>query len=116
MSFASDMRRIANKIGADMETTGKAVKIEVFRRAILGTRVHTGRARGNWQTTEDSPSTSTLERFDPSGDKALSDTQNASGIGVTYLTNNLPYIGKLEELDGMVVSAVADVRRILKRA
>jgi hypothetical protein len=117
MSFENDMARIIKNIGVTADQFGRAVKIEVFSRAILGTRVDTGRARGNWQVTEDAPAGGILERRDPSGAVGISEISTVKGVGVSYLTNNLPYIKKLEELDGMVHNAVVDVEQeMIKKA
>jgi len=122
MSFKTDMERIAKNIGSDLSDLAKAVKIEVFRRAIMNTRVDTGRAKGNWQMTEGKPAIGNIENFDPSAlgqisDKALTELdQTVQGISVSYLTNNLPYIQKLEELDAMVAIAVLQLTEIIQES
>ena len=69
MSFESDMRKIAAKIGGNTEQLGRAVKIELFSGVIRDTRVDTGRLRGNWQTSESAPKTGELDRLDKEGSK-----------------------------------------------
>lgn len=111
MSFASDMQKIIDKTSMKLESLGKAVKVETFNGVIRDTRVDTGRARGNWQTSEEIPITSTIDRLDPAGGAAMSDVRTTSqGISLTYLTNNLPYIEVLEEKDAM---AAKNVQRVV---
>lgn len=109
------MKKISRKIGADLEDTAKVIKLSLFSDVIKNTRVDEGTARGNWQATDDSPATGTLATTDKNGDRTISAADDAiSGIGVSYLTNNLPYIKKLEELDGMADKAVARIQRTIK--
>ena len=115
MTFKADMGRISQKIGASLDEAGVAIKFELFRGVVEDTRVKTGRARGNWQLTQDAPAEGELDKLDPSGNATISDiSQKIKGIGNTYLTNNLPYIKKLEELDGMVAKNVARLQRIIR--
>ena len=82
----------------EMDQQVRAIILALFRSVILGTPVDKGRARGNWQTTVGAPAVGTLDTHDPSGAGSVADvTANSGGSGVvTWLTNNLPYIGKLE--------------------
>jgi hypothetical protein len=129
MTFETDMNRIANKIGSDLEEFGFVVKFKLFKSIIDDTRVDTGRARMNWQATEDAPTGSTLKgpgkrsggesresRAVSAGEDATRRLQSIEGIGVTYLTNNLPYIRKLEQLDAMAGKNVARIQQIIRRA
>ena len=98
MSFASDMEAYAKKAGASLEETTRAVALELFGSVIKDTPVQTGRAKGNWQTTIGVPASGEVDRL---GDQAalseLGAVAGKFGAGQTiYLTNNLPYIGKLE--------------------
>jgi hypothetical protein len=93
----------------------KAVGIRALSGVVLGTRVDTGRARGNWQVQEGAPP----EGHDPlafhptggglpggrSKDSVAEGTQvvlQASGDDVIWLHNGVPYIHILEDLDKMV--------------
>lgn len=117
MSFSNQINRIAKKINADIEDVALVSKLELLNQISEGTRVDTGRARGNWQTTSDSPAEGTLNRLDPTGEKVKAEAlAKTEPIGVTYYTNNLPYIKKLEEMDGMVISAVANINRNIRNA
>jgi len=75
--------------------------LEVFKGIIMDTPVKSGRARGNWQGTIGAPASGELEVEDPSGSKTISAMQAQvlawkaiTGVSI-LLTNNVPYIGRL---------------------
>ena len=114
----ADMNRISKLINSDLDQLGRAVKIETFSGVIRDTRVDTGRARGNWQASEERPVTSEIERFDKTenGQPTIDEeTSKINGISLSYLTNNLPYIGVLEEKDAMAARNVQRVKENLSR-
>ena len=56
-----------------------------------------GRARGNWQCSLDAPITSENGRIDPNGSAAIAEVTSTVKAGhVNYLSNNVPYIRRLE--------------------
>jgi hypothetical protein len=56
-----------------------------------------GRARGNWQCSLDAPITSENGRIDPNGSAAKAEVKATVTAGrVNYLSNNVPYIRRLE--------------------
>lgn len=98
--------------------------------ALNGTPVDTGRARGNWQigiatlptavlATEDKQGNAAISR---EGAKILSEALRANPFQVVYVTNNLPYIDRLEDgwskqaPDGWIRLAVERTRRRLSNA
>ena len=111
-----DIERIA---GDRMDKVVRGTLLDLSRRIVLRTPVGNpslwqgppppgytgGQARGNWQASIGSPASGTTEATDRSGTATISgiagDTHQAPG-NVWYLTNNLPYIGKLE-FDGQAV-------------
>jgi hypothetical protein len=99
MSFASDMQKMAKKVGGSFDDTVRSSIMQVFSLAIEGTPVDTGRAKGNWQCTLDSPAEGVLDVEDKAGNATIQKmkavAQNAPGK-VCFLTNNLPYIRRLE--------------------
>jgi len=109
------LAQLASKMGADVDTLVLAVKLEIFSGVISDTRVDTGRLRGNWQTTNDSPAMTQTERLDRSGASAIAEAQrNIKPDTVDYLTNNQPYTEVWEERDGMVARNVARVERNIR--
>lgn len=90
----------------------RAVAIEALRGVVYGTRVDTGRARGNWQVTESTPASGyDQELKDPSGRATASigatKIEAASGDRTIWLHNGVPYINVLEDWDKMVAGTVA---------
>lgn len=125
MSFASDVEAYAKKAGASLDETSRAIVLELFGSVIKDTPVDTGRAKGNWQTTIGAPASGMVDRLGES--EALADVsqQTASfGAGkVIYLSNNLPYIYRLEydgwskqAPGGMLRKNVARIQSIVAKA
>ena len=125
MSFASDVEAYTKRAGASLDETSRAIVLELFGSVIKDTPVDTGRARGNWQTTIGAPASGTVDRLGES--EALADVaqQTASfGAGkVIYLSNNLPYIYRLEydgwskqAPGGMLRKNVARIQSIVAKA
>ena len=95
MSFSSDVKRIAKNMGDSVENVAAATFIELFNAVIKDTPVGTGRLRGNWQTTKNSPANGELDRTGETGPIAdVFFTINKPGL--YYLTNNLPYAERVE--------------------
>lgn len=105
----------------------KVVALQALGDVVLGTRVDTGRARGNWQVAESAPPEGhDPTAFDPSGrgvpggsarDPIAEGQQavaSASGRDIIWLHNGVPYIGILERLDKMVVGTVERLRTWLR--
>lgn len=125
MSFASDVAKYAKLVNASLDQTGRAIVLELFSSVIKDTPVKSGRAKGNWQTSLSAPKTGQLAR---TGDAvAINEVAAESakfGMGkVIYLSNNLPYIYRLEFLgwskqspDGMVRKNVARIQANVRKA
>ena len=92
----ADIKRIA---GDRYDEVIRGTLLDLSKRIILRTPVDTGRARGNWQVSYNAPESGVLQRDDLSGQGTIAEvaqqTQIAGG-NVWYLTNNLPYIQRLE--------------------
>lgn len=97
MTFEADIAAFAKAAGESLDATVRGITVELFTGVILSTPVDTGRARGNWQTTTETPAVGDVDRIGEAGAIAEAHAK-AGGVGtVTFLTNNLPYIMKLEE-------------------
>jgi hypothetical protein len=76
------------------------VAMELLRRVVMKTPVDTGRARGNWQITIDTPADGETDVADRRGGRTV-DAEGAK-LGrvyfgcVVWLTNNVAYIISLE--------------------
>lgn len=113
MSFSSDIEKIAKKLNQSIESTVRATALELFGSIIVGTPVLTGRAKGNWQTSINEPITSIVDRTGETESIAeLKDVAGGSIAGkILWLSNNLPYIRRLE-FDGHSSQAPAGMVRI----
>jgi hypothetical protein len=111
-SFEDQIRAWQVKTERKMTQVGRKVALELFRRVIYKTPVDTGRARANWQVTIGSQATMSKATAASAGFKA-GDT--------IYLTNNLPYIRKLEEGSsqqapaGMVALTVQEFAQVVNQ-
>lgn len=123
MSFSNELGKFRTKAIANVEKERKAVCVELFRSVIQDTPVDTGRAKGNWQTSVDSPIRSTTDRVDKTGGAAIAEMMANLGEGdcTVHLTNNLPYISKLEfgsskqSPTGMVRKNLARIKALILR-
>lgn len=96
MSFAGEVGSFSKLAGLTADQIVRGFTIELCNSIVLGTPRDTGRAQGNWQTTTDAPADGELDRVGIAGPIADA-ASNAGGAGKkTYITNNLPYIFKLE--------------------
>lgn len=115
--FALDIERFSKKTKSTLDQASRAIKLSLFRGVIMDTRVDTGRLRGNWQTSTGRPITSVVERLDPSGQAAVAEAaSNITGIGVDYMTNNLPYAEVWEERDAMISRNMTRIQRSVREA
>jgi hypothetical protein len=104
----------------------RGICLELLKDCTLGTPVDTGRARANWQASIDVPAEGTIEKDDKAGGstvrKGQSSVKQATGR-VWWLTNNLPYIYRLEfeghspqAPQGWVRSAIERAKTFARRA
>lgn len=101
-NFSLDVSKWCGKSLDRIDIVSRKIALEMFRRVILRTPVATGLARGNWQSTIGAPAFGALKDTDPSGRAAVARATTAclawkamSGASI-LLTNNLPYIERLE--------------------
>lgn len=103
MSFTAQLKAFTDKAGKRSVVVGRKVAAEIFTRVILRTPVDTGHARANWQAQIGAPARAEVAGVDPNGQATA-----AAAVGVAadwdpnrdgsvFLSNNLPYIGPLEE-------------------
>lgn len=99
MTFAKQIHDWALKAEGLTEQQVKFVCFTLFKDIVLGTPVDTGRAVGNWQPSIGQPNNATIDRLDKTGNSVIAAAQpvveNAPGA-IFYITNNLPYIYRLE--------------------
>ena len=122
MSFAADIANFADKAKLSHDQAVVAVCSKLTSLVIAKTPVDSGRARGNYYATIDSYSNEQSETRTESEalSSGLNTAKQASGKLFT-LTNNLPYITKLEYGSskqapaGMVRTSLGEIANALKR-
>lgn len=96
MSFSADLRRFRKTAGSTAEKMFRAKVIGVMNNIVRRTPVDTGRLRGNWNASLNSPDRSTTDSTTPKMGEAQSVMQRAGNGDTAYFTNNLPYAGDIE--------------------
>lgn len=126
MSFSSDLRRSNQRTREGLERTRRIVILKLFSAVIKDTPVLSGRLRGNWQTTINSPATGVIGIRDEVA--AVAEVQHmaaqSNGSDVVILRNNLPYAYRIEfdgwssvkAPQGMMRRNVARFQRLLSEA
>lgn len=99
MTFALDIKKWVDDCEKKQDQFVRKICLDLTSQVVLGTPVDTGRARANWQASINTPITSSTTATDKGGGKTVTEAQaaikQATG-NVFYLTNNLPYIRRLE--------------------
>lgn len=110
------------KVGGDAEKVTRAVALQMTNEVINRTRVDTGRARGNWHAEINQAEESIFE-FSGGGAAAIPFALSHCNQAIEkmyghrwVLSNNLPYIQKLETLDSMVRGTVLEFNRAIDAA
>ena len=124
-SFSFDLTVLDTFGKETLEQAPRKVALEVFSRVVKKTPVKTGRARGNWQVSVGSPVDGVLDVEDKGGGATISAITNGVESwepikSAIFLSNNVPYIGKLERggsqqqaPDGMVKTTLSEYRGIV---
>jgi len=99
--FAIDLKKFGKVTREQARMIFQKIALDLDSRIVLGTPVDTGRARGNWFPSLNSPSSAVdMSATDKSGAVAqgrLSGVIAGAKLGDTiWQTNNLPYILPLE--------------------
>ena len=100
MSFSTDLDKVTMNLKGYAEEMVRGTLFNLSALIIKESPVDTGRFRGNWQASINSPQKSKMQRLDKSGASAIGDMSSvvmSMKMGQTfYLTNNLPYARRLE--------------------
>lgn len=99
--FGARMKKHGKNVENNAAALVRKCALAVDGAVVIATPVDTGRARANWQVSLNSPAGGTLEAVDPSGQGTIA--KGAATIagykrgGAIHITNNLPYIGRLND-------------------
>lgn len=115
MSFALDIARLVDKYKGNIDRAVRVTGMELTRRIVLNTPVDSGRLRGNWQVTVNTPASGTIDRTDKGGSgtiqAAMAAIRQAPG-NVLWISNNLPYAQRIEYEGWSKVKAPAGMVRV----
>lgn len=99
-AFALAIGRWVEKQKGNLDAIVRKIELDISARVIMRTPVRTGRARANWFPSQGAPSASVTTGTDPSGGTTIATVasfgRSLSGPRTFFLTNNLPYIERLE--------------------
>lgn len=98
--FTLGLDRFVEDIDQNVEKLHRAVALEGLKGVVRMTPVDTGRARANWQVTQDAPAMGEVDGTDKGGGATIGGGSTAAlsapAYSETFITNNLPYIEALE--------------------
>lgn len=102
--FGTRIRSIGTAVPENVDKLVRTVALAVDTTVVMATPVDTGRARSNWIAELGSPSTSTIEPLADGAAATARSIEAARAVIDTYkggtdihLTNNLSYIGALND-------------------
>lgn len=110
-TFSLDMKKFAERVGQDADAYVRTICLDLLKDIVLNTPVDTGRARANWLCSIGTPQSGTISFNADSGSGITAPKESAgstdaifkgqAAIGqatgnIFWITNNLPYISRLE--------------------
>jgi hypothetical protein len=111
--FGAALHAFAQSTGIKCDKVVRKVAIDMDRDLVMLTPVDTGLARSNWffgNTRETSVDKTASKNGDPSIHRGLEFASTLRAGGIFYITNNVPYIMRLEY--GSSTQAPAGMARI----
>lgn len=97
MTFGEQIRRYAEKQKRALHDVAAESIVDLSAAVIVQTPVDTGLLANNWQPTTDTPAGGIVDtEGEPAQMPAVVQTVAASIGGIYYLTNNLPYVRRVE--------------------
>lgn len=99
MSFEKEVMDFIQKAEGLQDKQIRFLCLDLLKGCVLGTPVDTGRARGNWQASINTSIDTEVNTTDKAGGATIAAAQPAvdkAAGNVFYVTNNLPYIYRLE--------------------
>lgn len=111
-SFGKRIKIVGQTVEENATKLVRKVAIAVDGHLVLSTPVDTGRARSNWQVEINAEASGTVEPVSPQQamQEAVAKANTSRNGDEIHITNNLPYIGKLN--DGWSAQAPASFVQI----
>ena len=100
MRFDMQVSRWSDLLGREANALKRKIALDLLAGVVEMTPVKTGRARGNWQVTLNTPAEGETGREDEDGRSTIADGQVAA-LGALpgddiWIVNNVPYMWPLE--------------------
>lgn len=110
-TFALDMKKFAERVEQDADVLVRTICLDLLKDIVLNTPVDTGRARANWLCSIGTPQSGTISFSADSGSGVTAPRDSAGSAdaiakgqvavaqatgNIFWITNNLPYISRLE--------------------
>lgn len=123
MSFKGELGKAAKAALEKADKERRAICVELFKSVVMDTPVDTGRLRGNWQLTINSPNYSEIERTEKNWSAVVAQETQDLGrlVDTVHMTNNLPYAHAIEyghskqkAPAGMVRKNVARIKSLIR--
>jgi hypothetical protein len=100
-SFTLDVKKFAEKAEKDADAAISKICLDLLSDIVLNTPVDTGRARANWFTSIGIPSSTTVEHEGAQSAAGVAIGRASADIAsaprnIFWISNNLPYIYRLE--------------------
>lgn len=100
-TFARRIRAIGRRVEENADAGAVQTALAVDQAVVVATPVDTGRARGNWQAQIGSPVREETNTTDKGGQATIDRNEgiirSRRGTSEIYISNNVPYIGRLNE-------------------
>ena len=93
--WTMDLNKYCEKKKTEFKEVRKSYAFALYSSIVKKTPVDTGRARGNWNITVGHDDTTASTRTKPQF-KSVDEVPKVEGDETIYISNNLPYITKLE--------------------
>lgn len=117
-----DITKLAEYFDVKIEDAVRVIKFEMFNEAVRRSIVDTGRFRGNWQITTGQPASGEIDITGTEDELAAAQSikiwdhlEDNPYATKTWLSNNLPYAGVLDERDGIVDAVIHHGKSIGRR-
>lgn len=122
--FSKELDDFAKEFPSTANQIIRLVALEALKNVVLATPVDTGRARSNWFIGIDSPVEDETDDTDYQSNLATESKKLLSPVGsnIIWLTNNLPYIVRLNEgwseqaPEGFVEKSVVAAERAIEKS
>ena len=109
-TLSAELKQLSLRISGDLDKVVRQVALAIDQAVVVATPVDTGQARSNWLVSVGQPRTDTIPAYDhgvlgsTSGPNTTQALDQGRGVissapsGATiYISNNLPYIGRLNQ-------------------